>query len=252
MNDQFKKADPDVPLSASMQELQRVSPAFFEAYEELAQAAEAQGALSPKTRSLLMVAGSSSVTNMFAPGVRTHVKAALSHGATHVEVMEVFQLVASLALHSCTFGVPILFDELRKAGITPVEAPGYEGEREKLKEEFIRIRGYWGEFWDQVLLLSPAFFKAYLRFSAVPWKSGQLDTKTKELVYIAIDCNATHLYEQGLRVHIRNALNAGATPIEIMAVFQLMATLGMQTCEIGVPILNGESKALGLPVPGVA
>ena len=53
--------------------------------------------------------------------------------------------------------------------------------------------------------------RAYLEFSAVPWRKNHLDDKTKELMYIAVDAAATHLYVPGIRQHIRAALQAGAT-----------------------------------------
>ncbi|RLG92701.1 MAG: carboxymuconolactone decarboxylase family protein [Candidatus Hecatellales archaeon] len=117
-------------------------------------------------------------------------------------------------------------------------------ERQKaLKERFIKERGYWSEgLWGEVLKLDPDFFEAYLNFSAVPWKKGVLPPKVKELIYIAIDASTTHLYEPGLRQHIRNALKYGATKEEIMEVFELVSVLGIHTCTLGVPVLVEEVK----------
>ena len=88
--------------------------------------------------------------------------------------------------------------------------------------------------------LDPDFFGAYLGFSGVPWRSGTLSPKFKELIYIAIDASTTHLYEPGLRQHIRNALNHGATREEIMEVYELTSVLGIHTCTLGVPVLIDE------------
>ncbi len=120
-------------------------------------------------------------------------------------------------------------------------------ERQKqLKEKFIKERGYWSEgIWGQVLSLDPDFFEAYLNFSAVPWKTGVLPPKIKELIYIAIDASTTHLYEPGLRQHISNALKYGATKEEIMEVLELTSVLGIHTCTMGVPILAEELKKVG-------
>ena len=117
-------------------------------------------------------------------------------------------------------------------------------ERQKaLKERFIKERGYWSEgLWGEVLKLDPDFFEAYLNFSAVPWKKGVLPPKVKELIYIAIDASTTHLYEPGLRQHIRNALKYGATKEEIMEVFELVSVLEIHTCTLGVPVLVEEVK----------
>ncbi|WP_038207141.1 carboxymuconolactone decarboxylase family protein [Xenophilus azovorans] len=222
----------------ALQAILEVAPEFLGAFDDLLAASTVHGTLAPKDRALIAVSLTATPTNLFAPALRANIRDALAQGATRQEIVEVFQLVSALGLHSCTFGVPVLFEEAAAAG-APIPLVS-DSERAAMKEEFIRIRGYWGEFWDQVLALSPKFFRAYLRFSAVPWEAGHLAPKLKELIYIAIDSNTTHLYEQGLRVHLRNAMRHGATPAEIIQVLQLASTLGMQSFELGMPILDEE------------
>jgi alkylhydroperoxidase/carboxymuconolactone decarboxylase family protein YurZ len=120
--------------------------------------------------------------------------------------------------------------------------------RAQLKREFEERRGYWSPFWDGLLMLDADFFEAYLNFSSVPWKKGPLEPKVKEFIYIAIDASTTHLYEPGLRIHLQNALKYGATPEEIMEVYELVSVLGMHTCTMGVPVLVDELEAAGKPV----
>jgi alkylhydroperoxidase/carboxymuconolactone decarboxylase family protein YurZ len=110
-------------------------------------------------------------------------------------------------------------------------------EQQEIKDEFIKIRGTWNDTWETILTLHPAFLKAYLDFSAVPWRKTHLDAKTKEFIYIAVDSAATHLYTPGIRQHIRAALELGATKEEVMEVLELTATLGIHAMNIGVPIL---------------
>jgi alkylhydroperoxidase/carboxymuconolactone decarboxylase family protein YurZ len=114
--------------------------------------------------------------------------------------------------------------------------------QEKLKAEFIANRGYWSELWDGVLALSPDFFEAYGEFSSVPWKTGTLEPKIREFVYIAVDASGTHLYEPGTRIHMANALRFGATPEEIMEVLALVSVLGIHTVSMGLPVLLDELK----------
>ncbi len=118
-------------------------------------------------------------------------------------------------------------------------------EAKKLRDDFIESRGYWNDFWDGLLRLDPDFFQAYIAFSSVPWKKGPLEPKMKELIYIAIDAATTHLYEPGLRQHIRNALGYGATKEEIMEVLELVSVLGIHACTMGVPVLLQELEAAG-------
>ena len=110
-------------------------------------------------------------------------------------------------------------------------------EQQEIKDEFIRIRGTWGDPWETIVQLDPEFMRAYLNFSAVPWKKNHLDDKTKEFMYIAVDAAATHLYVPGIRQHIAAALRHGASVQEIMEVLELSSTLGIHAMNIGVPIL---------------
>ena len=124
-----------------------------------------------------------------------------------------------------------------------MQLPELTERQQKLKQDFVEARGYWSAFWDGLLTLDPDFFEAYLDFSAVPWRKGVLEPKMKELIYVAIDAATTHLYEPGLRQHIRNALRYGATKEEIMEVLELVSVLGIHACTLGVPVLLEELEA---------
>jgi len=123
---------------------------------------------------------------------------------------------------------------------------GLTEEQQRIKEQFEEERGYWSELWEDILELDPQFLDRYRELSAQPWKHGDLDPKTKEFIYIAIDCSTTHLYNKGTRVHIGNAFDHGATVDEIMEVFQLASVLGVHSVSEGVPILMEEA---GRPEP---
>ena len=118
----------------------------------------------------------------------------------------------------------------------------------ELKRRFTEERGYWAEFWDGLLTLDEDFFEAYLQFSTVPWKNGHLEPKIKEFIYIAIDAATTHLYEPGLRIHLRNAVKYGATKEEIMEVYELVSVLGLHTMTMGVPVMLEELEAVAVAV----
>jgi alkylhydroperoxidase/carboxymuconolactone decarboxylase family protein YurZ len=50
------------------------------------------------------------------PGVRRHIQNALRAGATKEEILEVMQLTSIMGIHSMAMGVPILMEELERAG----------------------------------------------------------------------------------------------------------------------------------------
>jgi alkylhydroperoxidase/carboxymuconolactone decarboxylase family protein YurZ len=75
----------------------------------------AGGVLSPKLAELLSIAFDASITHMYAPGTRRHIKAALALGATVEEIMEVLKLCVVQGVQACNLGVPILAEELARA-----------------------------------------------------------------------------------------------------------------------------------------
>ena len=217
---------------------------FFSTYSRFSSVPSKNNALSPKIREFIYIAIDASTTHLYLPGLKLHMENALALGATRDEIMEVLELTSVLGIHTCTMGVPILMDELRKMGRgDEVDNIEYGDHEKALKESFIKNRGYWSPFWDDMLKLSPEFFECYLDFSSVPWKSGTLEPKVKEFIYIAIDTATTHLHEEGARIHIRNALNYGAPKDEIMEIFQCVSVLGMHALTEGGPMLRDLTKS---------
>lgn len=110
-------------------------------------------------------------------------------------------------------------------------------EQEKIKAEFIRVRGTWGGTWERILEFDTDFLAAYLNLSSIPARHGVLEPKVREFVFVAADAAATHLYAPGIRQHIRMALEYGASAAELMEVLELTSTLGIHACNLGVPVL---------------
>jgi alkylhydroperoxidase/carboxymuconolactone decarboxylase family protein YurZ len=178
-------------------------------------------------------------THLYVPGAREHIRAALKAGATKDEIMEVLELTSTLGIHAMNIGVPILVQVLTEKGLRtgPAELTEYQ---QQVKADFTKARGYWHEFWDEMLELDPELFAAYTEFSSVPWRSGTLSPKVKEFVYIAFDTAATHLYVKGLKLHIENAIGYGATAQEILEIMEIASVLGMHATITAAPILAEE------------
>jgi alkylhydroperoxidase/carboxymuconolactone decarboxylase family protein YurZ len=216
---------------------------FFEAYTSFSGVPWRNGPLDPKIKEFVYIAVDAAATHLYEPGIRQHIKLALGYGATAAEIMEVLELTATLGIHACNIGVPILVEELEAAG-QPISQELSEHQL-ALKDDFEQKRGYWHQFWHEILLLDPDFFESYIHFSSVPWVSGVLEPKVKELIYTAFDVSATHLYTSGLRLHIKNAIGYGATREEILEVIELASVIGIHSCTVGVPILVEELAAAG-------
>ncbi|KAK4657640.1 hypothetical protein QC762_001130 [Podospora pseudocomata] len=222
-----------------------LSPSFFNASVSLASVPRKNLHLSSKNQALIGLAVDSAATHLFTPGIRTNVAAALKEGASIAEVVEVIELSSTLGIHACNIGVPLLVEVLKEEGLHVAETTKeFDQRQEKLKEEFTTKRGYWHTFWEDFLRLDVDFFESYLEFSAMPWTKevdgkvgGALEPKVKELVYCAFDCASTHLYKPGLKLHIRNALGYGATPHEILEVFEIATLLSLHTAHVAAPII---------------
>jgi alkylhydroperoxidase/carboxymuconolactone decarboxylase family protein YurZ len=221
---------------------------FFEAYMHFSSVPWKHGPLAPKVKELVYIAIDVSTTHLYAPGTRIHIRNALKHGATAKEIMEVFELTSLLGLQSCAFGVPVLIEEAGASGKLESMDRTRGARQQALKARFVAELGYWSDAWEGVLLLSPAYLEAYLDLRAVPYQQGSLEPKVKAFVCLAADAATTHLYQPGIRSHVKSALAHGATAAEIMEVLELVSVLGIHSCTEGVPILIQElAHAKGSP-----
>jgi alkylhydroperoxidase/carboxymuconolactone decarboxylase family protein YurZ len=218
-------------------DLLTLNPGFFERLLDLSAHPWRRGILEPKIKELVLLAVDAATTHLYAPGVREHIQRALEFGATPAEVMEVLELTSTMGIHACNVGVPILLEELEAAG-QPLGSEPLTARQEEIKAEFVAKRGYWNPFWDGLLRLDAEFFAAYTAFSSRPWETGVLQPKIKELIYTAFDASATHMFEPGLRQHIRNALSLGASKEEIIEVLELASVVGAQTWAVAGPPLE--------------
>lgn len=94
---------------------------FFELDPEWTEVFIASGApvyigntFTPKLAELLSIAFDASITHMYAPGTRRHIKAALKHGASMEEIMEVLKICVAEGVQACNMGMPILEAELSR------------------------------------------------------------------------------------------------------------------------------------------
>lgn len=209
---------------------------FFAAYARFSSVPWVKGPLEPKVKEFIHIAVDAAATHLYVPGIRRHIEAAKAHGATAAEIMDVLACTSTIGIHAMNVGVPTLVEVLAERSIRtePADLDEYQ---ERLKAEFTATRGYWNSTWDELLELDPELFEAYTAFSSVPWERDVLSPKVKELIYIAFDTSATHLYRVGLKLHIENALDYGATIAEILEVMEIASTIGIQAVETGAPIL---------------
>ena len=212
---------------------------FQKVFEEFTAAPWRSNHLDTKTKEFINIALSASPTHLNKEAVRFHIKQALEANATQEEIAEVLKIVSILGVHTCAVGIPIMMEHFRHEENVSSKVV-YTSEQQELKERFIATMGYWNDFRDDLIHMDTAYFKAYYDFLTIPTRRGILEPKIIEFIYIAIDSSTTHLFEKGIEVHIKNAIQVGATQGELLEVFQLTSALGFHTLLDMLPILEEE------------
>ena len=200
------------------------------------------GVLPRKFVELVGVALNAACTNLNADGTRRHIRAALDAGATREEILLVLKCASVMAIHSCSFGAPILLEEAKAANVQPVPRTN---QRPTPACDKMRSIGQWNTAWDPFYDLDPVWTDEFMATGAGIYGSGAMPPKYVELISIAFDASYTHMYAPGVRRHIKGALKAGATMEEIMEVLKLCVVQGVQACNLGVPILAEELGRAG-------
>lgn len=233
------------------EDLLALNPAFLRAYLGMTSLPWLEGVLPPKMKEFIYVAIDASTTHLYLRGLRLHMATALQYGATREELMGVLQIVSLLGGHTISAGVPILVEELQKAGVS-IDGSGAGGragfDSSALKARFLAASGYWDDCCESLCQLSPAYMNAYCSYIETARGTSALDPKAQEFILLSVSAATTHLHEPGMRLHVRRAIEFGATPAELMEVLQLSSALGIHTCSIGVPILTEELKKAGMAV----
>lgn len=230
--------------SLGLQALLDRDPGFLAAAHDLASVPARSGVLAPAVKALVQLAVDVTVSRFDREATERSIGVALARGASEAEVLEVCHLTSVLGIQSCVVALPVLVDELSKLGRSAEMGPDtFDQRRDDLKAAFVALRGYWSPLWDDLLRNSPDFFEAYTKFSAYPWTNGTLEPKVREFVYIAIDATTNHLYEPGIRLHIRNALKHGASASEIVEVLEIVSLLGIESSVLGAAALERVAAA---------
>lgn len=107
--DQLKATDSWNP---NWEPFYQLDPAWTEKFMDMALSPMAQGVLDAKTYEFIAIAVDASVTHMYGPGVRRHIRKALELGATPREILAVLQLTSVLGIHTMSLGAPMLQEEI--------------------------------------------------------------------------------------------------------------------------------------------
>lgn len=215
-----------------------LDPEIVDAYADYSSVAEKRQVLDVKMRKLICVAIDSVTGCLNANGLKNHMKHSLQLGISVREILETLEITSMVG--TCCYGLamPLLYDACKARG-TDLSAIELNERQKALKDTYMREHnGYWSEEKENILRLDPEYFETFSRFENVPWQTGTLTRKEKELLYIAVHSAPVTLHHDELKNHIDRALDEGATWQEIVEVIQIVSTLGIHAITMGVPILK--------------
>jgi alkylhydroperoxidase/carboxymuconolactone decarboxylase family protein YurZ len=198
------------------------STPYGRAASGLVQHAISSGELSPKERALVLVALAATPTQLDEDELKLALELARTTSSA-IEIASAVQLASVVGLHSCSVGIPVLVEELRRRNSAAIDGP-YTAKQAALAQAFEtsgpRPRPVdW--LFDAVLRIDDQYFERFTSFIDAPWSENVLEPSTSELIYIAVDVACTHLYDDGIRRHIGAALDLGVSPRKILEVIQL-------------------------------
>lgn len=129
----------------------------------------------------------------------------------------------------------------------------WSNEQQEAKQKFIEARGAWkwSPMWDTILELDPSIVASYARYSSVPDKRNYLDIRMRKFICIAIDSVTGCLNANGLKNHMKHALQLGIDVKEILEVLEITCMVGVTTHQMSVPILVEELGRRGICVPAM-
>ena len=218
--------------------LRRLDPAFAAVTEDLVGHPYRHGVLVPAVRALVVLACESVIPEADEPRLEAAVDAALAEGATTAEVLCTLEIACSIGLHTVSVGLPILLEEMEQAGI-PVseETPDQRELQIALETTGPRPRPL-NSVYAAILRMDPDYFERRVRFIDLPWERDDvLDPGVKHLLSIAIDSVSPQHYADGLRKHVREALQIGVAPAAVLEVLQLASVTGLRTLDVGLEVL---------------
>jgi alkylhydroperoxidase/carboxymuconolactone decarboxylase family protein YurZ len=160
------------------------------------------GVLPVKFIELVGVALNAACTSLNPDGTRRHIRAALKAGATRDEILFVLKCAAVMSIHSCSLGAPILLEEAKAAGVTPVP----RGAAPTPACDKMKALGQWNQAWEPFVELAPVWTDEFMATAIGIYASGVMSPKEIELLSIAFDASYTHMYAPGTRRHIKGAL----------------------------------------------
>ncbi len=144
-------------------------------------------------------------------------------------MQEIIALASGLGVHSLmASSLAVLEEAARRELVDPGAA--LDPERQALWDRHVGEDPFWTGFSEELpgfleamLRLSPDIFVGFFAYCAIPWRSGTVRARVKELAALACDAAPSHRFRPGFRVHLKNAIKLGVGRFAIMQALDLGA-----------------------------
>lgn len=176
---------------------------------------DAGPSLRPDDKALINLAVTSSVTTLDRAAIDDSIKRCLDLGATVGQVQEIIALTSGLGVHTLMASEVALLEAACSRGLIDSGRPLDDNEQ-TLWDKHVGDDPFWTGFsrelpgfLNAMLRLSPSLFEAFFIYCAVPWQSGTVRARIKELAAMACDVSPSHCFGPGFRIHLANAIALG-------------------------------------------
>ncbi len=164
---------------------------------------------------LVTLAVSASVTALDRSAVAAAITQSFEAGASPAQVQEILALTSGLGVHTLMVTAKEVLEAASARGLIDAEAP-LDADRQALWDRHVGSDPFWTGFsaelpgfLEAMLRLSPDLFTGFFDYCAIPWRSGTVRARIKELAAMACDAAPSHRFRPGFRVHLKNAIALG-------------------------------------------
>ncbi|MBA4355639.1 MAG: hypothetical protein C0409_13210 [Novosphingobium sp.] len=178
---------------------------------------------------LVTLATSASVTALDRAPIDAAISQCFDAGATVGQVQEILALTSGLGVHTLMVSASTVLAAANARGLIDAQAP-FDAERQALWDRHVGDDPFWTGFstelpgfLDAMLRLSPDIFTGFFEYCAIPWRSGTVRARIKELAALACDAAPSHRFRPGFRVHLKNAIALGIGRSAIMQALDIAA-----------------------------
>lgn len=202
--------------------------------------------LGPKERALILFSLDASASQLEPSRLPQRIADARAEGATDREIIGVLHLTTLMACHSVAVGGSILYDVLLERGaMTDVDSLTDEQEEaiRHYEEDGAAPRTISKKLRALMLTDLEHFNDTQSYINLAYANTEVIGARFAHLVCLAFDAAPSHLYEPGIRIHIKEALDNGATIPEINEVIQLASLRGWRSMSAGLEALTKDASA---------